>query len=97
MNPTRNSIWDHQNFRDFSSGWGDFADVSRQLVEEVGTVLVTPAVNYIEVARRWTKALRTAYADPSSLETILAEAATEIDRLRRELNLGDVRHQDLGQ
>jgi multiple sugar transport system substrate-binding protein len=81
MNPTRNSIWDHQKFRDFSSGWGDFADVSRQLVEEVGTVLVTPAVNYIEVARRWTRALRTAYADPSSLETILAEAATEIDRL----------------
>jgi len=81
MNPTRSSIWDHSRFREFSAPWGEFADVSRLLVEEVGEVLVTPAVNYIEVARRWTTALRSAYADPTSLERLMADAARDIDQI----------------
>ncbi len=81
MNPTRASVWDHESFRDFSSPWGDFAPVSRQLVEEVGAVLVTPAINYIDVARRWTTALRGAYADPSDVERIMSEAARDMDAI----------------
>jgi len=81
MNPTRTSVWDHPGFREFSSGWGAFADVSRLLVEEVGDVLVTPSTRYIEVARRWTTALRGAYTDPDSLERLIAEAAADIDRI----------------
>ena len=79
MNPTRTSIWEDSSFVEFSSGWGSFSDVSRQLVEEVGSVLVTPAVNYIDMARRWTTALRSAYADPESLADILSVAAADID------------------
>ena len=81
MNPTRASVWDHPRFVDFSSGWGAFTDVSRQLVEEVGHVLVTPAVNYIEVARRWTSAVRAAYVAPNYLDEIMTAAARDIDSL----------------
>jgi multiple sugar transport system substrate-binding protein len=81
MNPTRSSVWDHPRFKEFSSGWGSFADVSRLLVEEVGEVLVTPAVNYIDVARRWTTALRAAYVAPNFLEVIMSAAARDIDAI----------------
>jgi uncharacterized membrane protein len=58
-----------------------------QLVGEAGAaadaadVLVTPALNYIEVARRWTRALREAYQGAGSVEQCLASAASDIDRL----------------
>jgi hypothetical protein len=52
-----------------------------ELVGNLGEVLVTPAVNYIEVARRWTRALRDAYRGEGSLERCLAAAASDIDRL----------------
>ena len=81
MNPTRSSVWDHPRFHEFSSNWGSFTAVSRQLAEEVGGVLVTPAVNYIDVARRWTTALRAAYVAPNFLEVIMSAAARDIDRL----------------
>jgi multiple sugar transport system substrate-binding protein len=81
MNPTRSSVWDHPRFKEFSSGWRSFADVSRLLVEEVGEVLVTPAVNYIDVARRWTTALRAAYVAPNFLEVIMSAAARDIDAI----------------
>jgi len=38
-------------------------------------------VNYIEVARRWTRALRDAYRGDGSLDSCLAAAASDIDRL----------------
>jgi multiple sugar transport system substrate-binding protein len=41
----------------------------------------TPAVNYIDVARRWTRALRDAHRGDGSLEQCLAAAASDIDRL----------------
>ena len=83
MNPTRRSTWDDPRFVELASAWGDFAHVARQLVEEVAEVLVTPRVDYIEVARRWTRALLDAYADIDAAEGYLQPAATEIDaRLR---------------
>jgi hypothetical protein len=51
------------------------------LVGDLGQVLVTPAVNYIDVARRWTRALREAYQGAGSLESCLGAAAGDIDRL----------------
>ncbi len=81
MNPTRTSVWEDSGFQERAAGWGDFASVARQLVEDVGDVLVTPAVNYIDVARRWTGALRDAYAGADSLEGCLTKAASEIDEL----------------
>jgi hypothetical protein len=44
-------------------------------------VLVTPAVNYIDVARRWTTALRAAYVAPNFLEVIMSAAARDIDAI----------------
>jgi len=38
-------------------------------------------VNYIDIARRWTRALRDAYRGEGSLEQCLADAANDIDRL----------------
>ncbi len=81
MNPTRKSIWEDSSFQERASGWGDFVGVAWQLVEDVADVLVTPAVNYIDVARRWTGALREAYAGTDSLEGCLSKAASDIDEL----------------
>jgi len=81
MNPTRLSAWEHPRFQDISSSWGDFVTVARQLAEQIADVLVTPAVNYIEVARRWTSALRAAYADPDALESALDSAANDIENM----------------
>jgi len=81
MNPTRKSVWADARFRERASGWGDFAAVASKLIDDVADVLVTPAVNYIDIARRWTRALRDAYADIDSLESCLTKAAAEIDEL----------------
>jgi multiple sugar transport system substrate-binding protein len=81
MNPTRRSTWADPEFAARARQWHEFPEVAIQLVGDLGNVLVTPAVNYIEVARRWTRALREAYQGDSSLEQCLAEAANDIDRL----------------
>ena len=81
MNPTAASVWDDATFQERAEGWGDFVAVSRHLVENVAQVLVTPAVNYIDIARRWTRALRDAYAGADCLEDCLRQAASEIDDL----------------
>jgi hypothetical protein len=79
MNPTRRSTWEDPRFLELASGWGDFAKVARELIEDVAEVLVTPRVDYIEVARRWTRALLDAYDDVEETEGYLQAAATEID------------------
>jgi multiple sugar transport system substrate-binding protein len=81
MNPTRRSTWDDAGFLELASGWGDFASVARQLVEEVADVLVTPRVDYIQIARRWTRALLDAYDDIDAIERHLQAAASDIDAL----------------
>ena len=81
MNPTRRSTWDDPRFLELASGWGDFASVARQLIEDVAEVLVTPRVDYIEIARRWTRALLGAYEDIDATECHLQAAASDIDAL----------------
>jgi multiple sugar transport system substrate-binding protein len=81
MNPTRRSIWADPEFTERAGKWHEFPSVAMELVGNLGEVLVTPAVNYIEVARRWTRALRDAYRGEGSLERCLAAAASDIDRL----------------
>jgi ABC-type glycerol-3-phosphate transport system substrate-binding protein len=81
MNPTRASVWEDSRFQERAAAWGDFAGVARQLAENVSDVLVTPAVNYIDIARRWTGALRDAYGGADSLEGCLTKAASEIEAL----------------
>ena len=61
MNPTRASVWDDPSFAAMTAPWGRFHEVSRRLVEDLGRVLVRPAVNYRDVASRWTQALHEAY------------------------------------
>jgi multiple sugar transport system substrate-binding protein len=80
MNPTRRSCWADPEFATRASQWHEFPDVAMQLVD-TAEVLVTPALNYIEVARRWTRALREAYQGAGSVEECLASAASDIDRL----------------
>jgi multiple sugar transport system substrate-binding protein len=81
MNPTRQSIWADPEFAALASQWDGFPDVAMELVGNLGEVLVTPAINYIEVARRWTKALRDAYQGDGTLEQCLTAAASDIDQL----------------
>ncbi len=81
MNPTRHSTWADPEFAARASQWHEFPEVAMELVSNLGHVLVTPAVNYIEVARRWTRALRDAYRGDESLDQCLAAAASDIDRL----------------
>jgi len=81
MNPTRRSTWADPEFAARAARWGEFPEVAMELVNNLGEVLVTPAVNYIEVARRWTRALRDAYRGDGSLDQCLAAAARDIDRL----------------
>ena len=80
MNPTRRSSWADPEFVGRASQWHEFPEVAMQLVDSAD-VLVTPALNYIEVARRWTRALREAYQGTGSVEQCLASAASDIDRL----------------
>ncbi|WP_455383476.1 ABC transporter substrate-binding protein [Salinispira pacifica] len=81
MNPTRLSIWDDPEFIRYTSTWGNFYDVSRRLVEELGSVLVTPVTNYLQVADRWTRALRDAYLGVDPVRGALQKAASDIDAM----------------
>ena len=83
MNPTRTSIWDDERFREHTAGWGSFYDVARGLVERDAFVLVTPAANYLEIARRWVRALLDAYAGRADVAGALQSAAADIDDLVR--------------
>jgi multiple sugar transport system substrate-binding protein len=80
MNPTRLSTWDDEGFRARASGWGSFYEVARRLVEHEASVLVTPMPKYRDVATRWVRALRDAYAG-RDVRDALGEAAGEIDSL----------------
>ena len=84
MNPTRRSVWDAPSFAEHVATWGDFASVSRELVEQRASVLVTPAVNYIAIAARWVQALRDAYLGTTGVAEALQLAAADIDELTRE-------------
>ena len=75
MNPTRTSAWNDPGFLVLTAPWGDFATVSRQLLDEYATVLVTPTPNYREIALRWTEALREAYNGRDVREALRAAAA----------------------
>jgi multiple sugar transport system substrate-binding protein len=81
MNPTRRSTWADPEFIARARQWHEFPEVAMELVSNLGEVLVTPAVNYIAVARRWTRALRDAYQGEGSVEECLAAGARDIDRL----------------
>ena len=84
MNPTRASVWDDPRVAEHVSRWGDFAAVSRQLIEQRARVVVTPATNYIAIAERWVAALRAAYAGTEGTAEALERAAADIDELMRE-------------
>jgi multiple sugar transport system substrate-binding protein len=81
MNPTRASVWEDPGFVEATRAWGDFAAVSRALVEDWGRVLVTPLADYIDVGSRWTRALRDAYAGRDTVAGALAAAARDIDAI----------------
>lgn len=75
MNPTRRSTWDDPAFQALTAPWGDFAAVSRRLLDEHATVLVTPTPHYREIALRWTAALRETYRGRDVGEALRAAAA----------------------
>jgi ABC-type glycerol-3-phosphate transport system substrate-binding protein len=79
MNPTRRSTWDDGAFVARTARWGSFADVTRTLIEREAAVLVTPASAYLEVAKRWTKALLDAYTGRAEVGEALEKAAADID------------------
>jgi hypothetical protein len=81
MNPTRTSVWDDENFRAHTSGWGAFYDVARILIERDAFVLVTPVSNYLAVAEQWVEALLDVYAGRAEADEALARAASAIDHL----------------
>ncbi len=81
MNPTRSSVWDDGSFRAHTSSWGAFYDVARTLVERDAFVLVTPAPNYLSVAKRWVEALLDAYAGRAETAEALELAAAAVDEL----------------
>jgi multiple sugar transport system substrate-binding protein len=81
MNPTRASAWDDPRFIETTRAWGDFRAVSRSLVEEWGRVLVSPMPSYLDVAARWSEALRGAYLGADTVEGALRAAAADIDRM----------------
>jgi multiple sugar transport system substrate-binding protein len=75
MNPTRASTWDEPAFQALTASWGDFAAVSRLLLDAHANVLVTPTPHYREIALRWTEALREAYLGRDVAEALRAAAA----------------------
>jgi multiple sugar transport system substrate-binding protein len=81
MNPTRRSTWDDERFRAHVAGWGAFAETARTLIERDAAVLVTPAADYLAIARRWVQALLDAYAGRAAVADALALAAADIDAL----------------
>jgi multiple sugar transport system substrate-binding protein len=78
LNPTRASTWDDPAFQALTAPWGDFAAVSRRLLDDYATVLVTPTPGYREIALRWTEALREAYHGRDVGEALRA-AATDAE------------------
>jgi multiple sugar transport system substrate-binding protein len=81
MNPTRSSVWNDPAFIKHTASWGDFYQVSKKLAGEIGQVLVTPAVNYLAIATRWTRALLDAYAGEATAQEALLKAARDIDKM----------------
>jgi multiple sugar transport system substrate-binding protein len=79
LNPTRASTWVDPAFQALSAPWGDFAAVSRGLLDDHATVLVTPTPQYREIALRWTEALREAYRGRDVREALRA-AATDAEQ-----------------
>jgi multiple sugar transport system substrate-binding protein len=79
MNPTRKSTWDDPGFQALVAPWGDFAAVSRSLLDDYASVLVTPTPRYREIALRWTEALREAY-DGRDVGDALRAAATDAEQ-----------------
>ena len=79
MNPTRASTWDDPAFQALTAPWDEFAAVSRRLLDDYATVLVTPTPHYREIALRWTEALREAYHGRDVAEALRA-AATEAEQ-----------------
>ena len=82
MDPTRRSTWDDTRFRSTASQWGDFYNVARRLIEHDARVLITPSWNYREVAERWVRALRSAFAGDEAVPEALQSAAADIDAMR---------------
>ena len=80
LNPTRRSVWDAPQFKALVSGWGDFALVSRALLEDHARVLVTPHPRYKAIAERWVQALRESYSG-ADVAAALRSAADDVDRL----------------
>jgi multiple sugar transport system substrate-binding protein len=80
MNPTRASTWDDGEFQALTAAWGDFAAVSRRLLEDYATVLVTPTPRYREIALRWTEAVREAYHGRNVREALRAAATVAEQR-----------------
>ncbi len=81
MNPTRRSTWDNSRYIEASTGWGDFYGVARQLVEQDAKVLVTPTSDYLTLADRWVRGLRSAFAGHEGVAEALERAAHDIDRI----------------
>ena len=81
MNPTRTSVWDDESFRAHTSRWGAFYEVARTLIERDAFVLVTPASNYLSVAKHWVEALLDIYAGRAEPAEALGRAAGAIDQL----------------
>jgi multiple sugar transport system substrate-binding protein len=83
MNPTRRSIWDSKEYKAIADRWGNFASVSRELIEDHAKVLVTPAVNYKQLATVWVDALLDTYKGKDSAKNLLTDAAKQIDNMVR--------------
>jgi multiple sugar transport system substrate-binding protein len=79
LNPTRASTWDDPAYQALTASWGDFSAVSRRLLDDYATVLVTPTPDYREIALRWTEALREAYHGRDVGEALRA-AATDAEQ-----------------
>ncbi|BEP12185.1 extracellular solute-binding protein [Acidothermaceae bacterium B102] len=80
FNPTRRSVWESPAFLSMTEHWGNYATVSRRLLEHDARVLVTPAVNYRAVAEVWVSALRDAYTggDTAQLLTAAGKSMTSL-------------------
>jgi multiple sugar transport system substrate-binding protein len=80
MNPTRRSTWADAAFSERLRPWGRFREVALELIENRAHVLITPAVNYLEIGHRWAQALRAAYLG-GDIAVELRAAAHDIDEL----------------
>ena len=81
MNPTRLSVWDDPAFVGFTDRWGAFYRVSRELAEESGRVLVTPIVNYLDIALGGRRRYVRHTPAPDTTRGSLERAAREIDEM----------------